>query len=341
MKLNVISSTGVSMRSLKILVLGRWSTRKTEWVLRHFPDVLEIDAEGNAPMCIGVPEIPEFLLLSTKDANEAIAAIDAVGANQLKFSDGRKVQTVCLDTATTFKDVRVEWGTQIAEQREIRSHRDPEAATIDQGLWTKIKRPLKEMPIHANNSGIPYVVFLARVSDEYEKKPGARPDDAGTKVGERADVVKGLEHDVNIAFRFDYAERGNPASWFAEVVKVQGVMSKDFPLGKHFTNGKLMFDLLAKYRSAVINTATGLTQKSDASTAAEQLKGEEKEAPNAAKQALYRQLVALDKTRFVANGRVDIQAIDAFLAANNLTADPAKTDEIVAAVKAKLNGQPA
>jgi hypothetical protein len=53
-----------------MLLWGDAGTRKTETILRYFPDVLLIDCEGNSDHCIGMPEIPPFIRVVTKDIYE-------------------------------------------------------------------------------------------------------------------------------------------------------------------------------------------------------------------------------------------------------------------------------
>ena len=56
--MKLVSSSQLNNRRLKLLFWGGWATRKTETVLRHFPNVLIIDTEGNVDQVIGNPGYP-------------------------------------------------------------------------------------------------------------------------------------------------------------------------------------------------------------------------------------------------------------------------------------------
>ena len=100
------SSKDVKIKYFKIMLWGDTGTRKTEFPLRHFPDVLVIDSEGNTDQCVDMPEIPEFLRLKTKDVRKVLDILKAVKQGKIKFPDGRLVRTVTIDSASVF------WGVQ-------------------------------------------------------------------------------------------------------------------------------------------------------------------------------------------------------------------------------------
>ena len=91
---DILSSKNIVNRNIKFFWFGDTGTRKTETILRYFPKVLLIDAEGNADKAADNPDIPEFLLATTKDAREILNIIDQVSKGKLKFPDGSPVLTV-------------------------------------------------------------------------------------------------------------------------------------------------------------------------------------------------------------------------------------------------------
>jgi hypothetical protein len=224
---DIVSSQQVRPRHLKMLFWGDTGTRKTEAILRHFPDVLLIDTEGNAEQCSGMPEIPEFLLAKTKDLDEIIQIVDDVGAGKYHFGDGRPVQTLALDSISVLWTIRKNTRALVAEQRSARYGRSPEDATMTQLDWTMAKRPLVRLNTRLANCPIKYVIYTARLQDKYKEDPKNR--DRIIKIGEVPEAIKGLESDMNFVLRMRHNDDG---AWECEVSKVQGALGKHLPKGK-------------------------------------------------------------------------------------------------------------
>ena len=233
--LDIVSSKQVRPRHLKMLFWGDTGTRKTESILRHFPDVLMIDTEGNAEQCVDMPEIPEFLLAKTKDLDDIIRIVDDVSAGKYRFPDGRPVQTLALDSISVLWTIRKDTRALVAEQRNARYGKSPEDATMTQLDWTMAKRPLVRLNTRLANSPIKYIIYTARLQDKYKEDPKAR--DRIIKIGEVPEAIKGLEYDMNFVLRMRHNEEG---AWECEVTKVQGA------LGKHLPKGKLLKAFPAK-----------------------------------------------------------------------------------------------
>ena len=233
--LDIVSSKQVRPRHLKMLFWGDTGTRKTESILRHFPDVLIIDTEGNAEQCVEMPEIPEFLLAKTKDLDEIIRIVDDVSAGKYRFSDGRPVQTLALDSITVLWTIRKDTRSLVAEQRNARYGKSPEEATMTQLDWTMAKRPLVRLNTRLANSPIKYIIYTARLQDKYKEDPKSR--DKIIKIGEVPEAIKGLEYDMNFVLRMRHNDEG---AWECEVTKVQGA------LGRHLPKGKLLKTFPAK-----------------------------------------------------------------------------------------------
>ena len=232
MNLSIVSSTTVKPRHLKILLWGGSGTRKTESVLRHFPDVLLIDTEGNAEHCTEMPEIPEFLHARTKDLDEVIEVIDRVADGAVRFADGRPVMTLALDSVTVLWTMRKDTRALIAEERSERYHRSPEEANFTQLDWTMAKRPLLRLNARLNNCPIKFVIFTAREQDAYSVDDRNR--DKITKIGVKPEAIKGLEYDMNLVLhlRHPETETGKRGPWECEVTKVQGALGAKLPVGK-------------------------------------------------------------------------------------------------------------
>src|SRR5579859_4283400 len=221
-------STNVATRHVKHLFWGPTGSRKTETALRLYPHVLLIDTEGNGDQCIGVPEIAPFLLLTTKDVNEVIDALDDVASGKLKFPDGSPVETVVIDSTTVLWSVRQEVGSLAAEQRAAKWNKSADQANMTQLDWVLAKRPLKRLNTRLNNSPIKFIIFTAREKDLYQQKEGGKKDEL-VKVGVTPDVIKGTEYEVNVALHFGFDPAG---AWQCTVDKVQGALGKTLPKGK-------------------------------------------------------------------------------------------------------------
>jgi len=227
---DIVLSTDIKSKNLKILLRGPYSSRKTETALRYFPHVLILDTEGNADQCVGLEEIPPFLRIETKDVYEILNVLDDVIAGEIKFPDGSEVETVCIDSITVLWSVRQEVGAMLAEKRAVKYARgkdiDPDAVNLAQLDWVKAKRPLKRLHAKFNASGIKYLILTAREKDKFEEKVKEGGRKELVKVGTMMDGMKGLEYEVNIAFRMF-----NTEPWKCEITKVQGVLGTLFPQG--------------------------------------------------------------------------------------------------------------
>lgn len=223
----ILSSRQVQPRHLKLLFWGDTGTRKTESILRFFPNVLLIDTEGNGEQCVGMPEIPEFLLARTKDVNEIIKIVDEVAAGRHRFSDGRPILTVAIDSISVLWAIRKDTRALVAEQRNQRWGKTAEEATMTQLDWSMAKRPLLRLNTRLANCPIKYMIYTARLQDKYAEDP--RQKDRIFKVGEAPDAIKGLEYDMNLAFRMRNTPEG---AWECQVTKVQGALGRELPSGK-------------------------------------------------------------------------------------------------------------
>ncbi len=223
----ILSSRQVQPRHLKLLFWGDTGTRKTESILRYFPNVLLIDTEGNGEQCVGMPEIPEFLLARTKDIHEIIKIIDEVAAGRHRFPDGRPILTVAIDSISVLWTIRKDTRALVAEQRNQRWGKTPEEATMTQLDWSMAKRPLLRLNTRLANCPIKYMIYTARLQDKYAEDP--RQKDRIFKVGEAPDAIKGLEYDMNLVFRMRHSAEG---PWECQVTKVQGALGRDLPSGK-------------------------------------------------------------------------------------------------------------
>jgi hypothetical protein len=229
MKFNIERSSKVDERNTKILFWGDTGTRKTETILRNFPRVLLIDTEYNSDQCVDMPEIPEFMRYQTKDVREIMAIIDEIKAGRLKFFDGKPFETFAIDSITVPYSTMQEVGMKVAEDRAVRYNRDIATANLTQSDWGLIKRPLKQLQNRINGTGIRYLCLTARQKDLYEEINGE-----SKKTGVVEDTVKGLKYEMNLSLHFEYAKNGE---WFYTIDKVQGGLSKIFPLhgkGKDF-----------------------------------------------------------------------------------------------------------
>lgn len=243
---DIVSSKQVRPRHLKMLFWGDTGTRKTESILRHFPDVLIIDTEGNAEQCADMPEIPEFLLAKTKDLDDIIRIVDDVTAGKYHFPDGRPVQTLALDSITVLWTIRKDTRALVAEQRGARYGKSAEEATMTQLDWSMAKRPLVRLNTRLANCPIKYVIYTARQQDKFKEDPKSR--DKIIKVGEVPEALKGLEYEMNFVLRMRHNDEG---AWECEVSKVQGA------LGKHLPKGKVLKQFPAKTILQYTGTLTG------------------------------------------------------------------------------------
>lgn len=227
--MKILSSKEIKSRNIKFFWYGDTGTRKTETILRNFPKVLLIDTEGNADMCVDMPEIPEFLLAQTKDANEILNIIDQVAAGKIKFPDGSPVITLGIDSATPLWDIGKDVAAGLAETRaKKKGWANADAATPVMLDWSVSKRPIKRIYTRLNNCPIPFIIFTGREKPLYE--------DLGNnnlkKIGVTYDAMGGIEYEVNVALHFMKDPKTN--AWSFESVKTQGSLGKLFPEGKVF-----------------------------------------------------------------------------------------------------------
>lgn len=221
-------SGDVQGRNLKLMLWGAPASRKTESILRYFPDVLLIDCEGNSDHCIGMPEIPDFLRVITKDVYEILDVLDQVAAGEIRFPDDRPVQTVGIDGASVLWSVRQEMGSLLAEKRAIKRAKgavDPDEVHMTQLDWVVAKRPMKRLHARMNNPGVKYFIVTARSKDLWEEVVSQGRKEL-KKVGLTADAMRGLDFEVNMVLQMF-----NTVPWKAEVIKVQGALGTLFPVG--------------------------------------------------------------------------------------------------------------
>jgi hypothetical protein len=254
-ELGIMPSSQVATRNLKIMFWGATGTRKTETVLRNFPHVLLIDAEGNGRQCVDMPEIPEFLYAPTKDVIKAKKIIQGAADGKLKFPDGSLVETVCVDSTSVLWSVQQEVAGTLAENRAERYHRSADQATTTLQDWGKAKRPLKALYTAVNNSGIKYLVFICREKDLYKEDPN--DNNKLVKVGFVWDGMKGLDYEMNLVLRFSQ----DNGKWQYETKKVQGGLAKLFPIGR--TGKEIDFKALFDYASRIKPSAGNEEEESE------------------------------------------------------------------------------
>lgn len=242
--MKITSSNDITPSHLKLMFWGESGSRKTESILRYFPNVLIIDTEGNAEQCAGMPDIPEFLLVQTKNPDEVIEVIDNVAAGKIKFKDGRPVLTVAVDSATVLWNVRKDTRALVVEKRIAKWGKSTEEASMTQLDWSMAKRPLLRLNTRLANCPIKYVIFTGRLADKYQE--GAREGDM-KKVGERPDVVKGLDYDINLVIRMNKADATKGVAWSCQIEKTQGGIGAILPTGKTLTTFPI--DEILKYTS--------------------------------------------------------------------------------------------
>jgi hypothetical protein len=222
------SSKDVKMKYLKIMLWGDTGTRKTEFPLRYFPDVLVIDSEGNTDQCVDMPEIPEFLRIKTKDIRKVLDILKAVKQGKIKFSDGRPVRTVSIDSASVF------WGVQQTVAYTRGEERGKKYNKADAGPvqldWVVAKRPLKDLYLEIAGSSIEFLFLIAREKEPYQTDEEKKDNKPKIMV---PDVVKNTTYEMTLALHFGYDETNK---WYAEVTKTQGGLSTFFPKGKKLSN---------------------------------------------------------------------------------------------------------
>lgn len=226
--LRIQDSSEIGARHLKIAFWGPTGSRKTETILRNFPDNLLIDTEGNGEMCANHPDIPAFAYARTKDPFEVIEAVDGAASGKFKMKNGRPIQTVAIDGASVLWANQQEVAYGLARKRaEKRGLQGAESTNPTQGEWATAKRPLRMLMNRLSASPIKYLIFTAREKDLYAESKGSEM----ARIGVQPEWVKGSDFDMNIIFRF-YFEKG---IWMYEVTKVQGYLGKNLPMGSKGT----------------------------------------------------------------------------------------------------------
>ena len=312
----VISSKKVTRRNLKIMYWGDYGTRKTEEILRNYPHIFLVDAEGNSDMCVDNPSIPEFLQLKTKDPREAIYYMEKVAAGKIKFDDGSPVETLAIDGWTVFWNVQKEFANSMAEERAEKYKKDGEKANATQLDWGLAKRPMSSMMNLMENSPFKYLVFTSREAPMYD------PKNENVKIGERADAVKGTGYEANLSLQF---LKGNLGAWSYKVDKVQGTLSDIFPPGTIGT--KIPYDKLFAYGQTIKNIAA--SSKSEDQIAMEQVKEVEQKSAPAKKEA--------DLIAYATEINLDPKLIGKILGGAGFKGfDPNRWDDMTAAMTAAV-----
>lgn len=222
-RLGIEYSEEVDERHLKLLLWGATSTRKTETVLRNFPNVLIIDAEGNTDQCVKNKAIPPFQRVKTQDSRRVLDILEAASKGLIRMPNGEKIQTICIDSVSVIWSVQQEVAATLAEKKAQRYNKPLDDASITMQDWNKAKRPLKMVLNRFAKTDIPYLVLIAREKPLYEELPGGELK----KTGVTPNMVKDTEYDMNLALHFTFSEK----RWGYEVTKVQGGLNELFPLG--------------------------------------------------------------------------------------------------------------
>ena len=222
--LGIEYSGSVTPGGVKLMFWGDTATRKTEMVVRNFPNVLLIDTEGNSDVLLNHPDIPPFLRIKTKDVRQILSVLEAAAEGKLTLPNGEKVETVSLDSWTVLWGVQQDVAAKFAEKRAEKKRYSVDEANITMTDWAKSKRPMKRVLNIINGSQIKFLIIIARQKEEYEMR-GTDAVKTGRVI---PDVMKGTEYDVNLALHFSM-ENGK---WGFETSKVQGSLIDLFPLGK-------------------------------------------------------------------------------------------------------------
>lgn len=247
--LGIELSSNVQNRHVKLLFWGATGTRKTESVLRNFPQVLTIDAEGNTDQCVDMVDvIPPFLRVKTKDTRKVMEVLDQVATGKIRFPDGSPVETVCIDSVSVLWSVQQEVAAVNAEKRAKRYNKNLDEATMTQLDWVIGKRPLKRIYARLSSSPIKYLVMIAREKDLYKEKEGSNEL---IKIGVQPDCMKGLDYDMNLVMHFLFDEGGK---WKAEVTKVQGGLGRIFP--HKSIHNEFPYAKLAEYAKKIVASET-------------------------------------------------------------------------------------
>jgi hypothetical protein len=240
--LGIENSEDVEIRFLKIMFWGATSTRKTETVLRNFPGVLVIDAEGNTDQCVRSKYIPPFLRVKTTDTRKVLEIIDAAAKGQIKMPDGSPVRTICIDSVSVLWGVQQEVAGSLAEQRAIKYKKELDQAGTTPLDWVKAKRPLKMLLNRFAKTNIPFLILIAREKDLVADQL----DGSIKKIGVTFNAVKDTDYDMNLALRFILDDNRR---WSYEVTKTQGGLNDLFPIGGK--GSALPLDKLFEYAASL------------------------------------------------------------------------------------------
>lgn len=319
MKFNIERSSQIDERNMKLMFWGESGTRKTETVLRNFPRVLTIDSEYNTDLCADVPEVPEFMRYQTKDLRQIKEIIEEIKLGNIKFFDGKPVETFCIDSVTVLWAVQQEIGMLMAEKRAVRYNRDIATANMTMSDWGIVKRPMKEMINSLNGTGIKYVVSIARSKDLYKENEKGESE----KVGLVEDTVKGMKFDMNLSLQFGFSPKSG--KWFYYVDKVQGGLNTIFPDKSY--GDQFPFEALEEYASR--KRASTTVGKSDTDIAEEILE-DEKEASGKDKSGLVKLAEEKGFTKDDVLPILKKHGIEKY--------DQTKWDDMAAAIRAEANG---
>jgi hypothetical protein len=278
-----VMSTTLTERQVKVILWGNPATRKTETVLRYFPNVLLFDIEGNADQCVGMDEIPPFMLEETRDVYSILKVMEQVEKKKIKFPDKSLVQTMSFDSLSILWAMRQDVGAMNAETRARRFGKTADQATMTSLDWQVAKRPLRRLHTRIPNLPVRFIFMIVREKDLFEDAGGGNLK----KIGPGMDAMKGLMYEANISFHLTN-ENGR---WQAEVDKVQGALGKHLPLNsKH---SEFPYQILHDYASEVV---TGKDQLDEVEIAEQQHEKELAENLPHTKQGLIEYAQKLDLT---------------------------------------------
>lgn len=179
--------------------------------------------------------------------------VDKVANGEVKFPDGKLVETVCIDSVSILWSVQQEVASKSAEKRAERYNKNKDEATLTQLDWVMAKRPLKRLSNRFNGTNVKYLVLIGREKDLYEEVGSDLK-----KTGVTADVMKGTEYDMNVVLHFQFDKDGK---WFYDVTKVQGSLGTIFPTNTKGT--KFPMPELKKYSEALKPEAKVETSEED------------------------------------------------------------------------------
>lgn len=223
-KWGIEDSEKVGIRHLKFAFWGASGSRKTETVLRYFPNVLLIDTEGNSDQCLKDPEIPRFIRVKTKDPRKALEIMEAAARGQITMPNGEPVKTISIDSGSLLWAIQQDAFVNVAENRSRKYNKSAEEANMTMSDWTKAKRPLRSIMTAFNGSPIPFLVMILREKDLWRDKGGGEMEKAGVTY----DFIKNIEYEFSAFLHFK-----KEGGWSMEVDSVKGMLRNILPLGKN------------------------------------------------------------------------------------------------------------